>query len=1257
MAHSIEEIKQNYKDLFEYSSDYIFILDLEGKIIEINKILLQNLETSASKILSKNIWEFLVCKEDNQEENEEQQLKRFKTSSEPLIYKLPKNNENHIFIQIDKIPIKENNQVTSFLGIGHDITKQKKLGEQKFKESEERFRKLFKGTPNYVLAWQKKDNDFIITDYNIGAEKYTNGKISEALGATASQLYQIEQKRPDLIENLNKCYGEKSDFTKEIKYYSDFINQEQYLLITYSYIPPNIVLTHTEDITERKRYIQKLKESEVKFRSIIENAKEGYYETDLRGTYTFVNSAYCNFIEYSHEELIGQNYKDFRTEEMSEKTFAAFNKVYNTGIEQESFEFEMITKTENVKYGDTSIYLVYDEEGNKIGFRGFIKDVTEKKIAEEQLKESEEKFRLISENSNDLIRIVSNDYKFEYINENTHLKLLGYSNEDLIGKQIVDFLHPDEIKKNLNFAKKVREIGAATQENRLKHKDRHWVWFDTFAKEFFDKYGNSHGLLISRDITERKKAELELKESEEKFRRLFKGAPHHVMTWQKINNDFIVTDYNNATEELTDGRISNYIGKTASQLYQIEQNRPDLIENLNKCFDEKSNFSREFQLYIDFLGRERDLTVTYCYIPPNIVLTHSEDITGRKRAIQELEKSEKKYRNIIEKAKEGYYEVDIRGTYTFVNSAYCKLLEYSREEIIGKNYKNFTTEEMTEKAFTTFNMVYNTGIEQASFDYEMITKSGKIKYGDTSIHLIFDAEGNKIGFRGFLKETTEKKLAEEQLKKSEERFRKFFKGGPNVIIAWQKVKDDFILIDHNDGAIKVSNGKLKERVGQTASKIFIEEIKRPDLVENMNICFEQKKNYSKTVKRHVLFAGEERDLRLKYQYVPPDLVLTHSEDITERVERERELEESKEKFRKLFKGNPNFTIAWQKLNDDFVLIDHNDGAVKVSDGAIRERLGQTASQVYIKEINRPDLFEKLNICLETKKNFTIEDQQYITFLGKERIVKTKYSYLPPDIVLNHMEDITERKIQEQTLKESEQKFRDAYERENFYKDLFAHDMSNILQGMLTSLELCNIMLKNSNQIENLPKMLENLKDQIHRGANLVKNVRKFSELQDSEIILRNFTIKDVVEKAINIVKKSQPTKTINIQIESSNDNITIKSDEFLIDVFENILFNAVKHNNNSIVDILIKISEIQEDNNKSLKIEFIDNGYGIDDSRKRSIFKRGYRDDRSVVGIGLGLSLVNNILNRYSAKIWVENKIPEDYSKGSNFIIQYPLIS
>jgi len=102
------------------------------------------------------------------------------------------------------------------------------------------------------------------------------------------------------------------------------------------------------------------------------------------------------------------------------------------------------------------------------------------------------------------------------------------------------------------------------------------------------------------------------------------------------------------------------------------------------------------------------------------------------------------------------------------------------------------------------------------------------------------------------------------------------------------------------------------------------------------------------------------------------------------------------------------------------------------------------------------------------------------------------------------------------------------------------------------------------------------------------------------------------------------------------------------------LFNAIKHNNEPIPEILIKISKLQKDERNYIRIEFIDNGRGIEGNRKKSIFKRGFNDDRSTSGMGLGLSLVKKIIESYDGDIWVEDKVEGDYTKGSKFIVLIP---
>lgn len=111
------------------------------------------------------------------------------------------------------------------------------------------------------------------------------------------------------------------------------------------------------------------------------------------------------------------------------------------------------------------------------------------------------------------------------------------------------------------------------------------------------------------------------------------------------------------------------------------------------------------------------------------------------------------------------------------------------------------------------------------------------------------------------------------------------------------------------------------------------------------------------------------------------------------------------------------------------------------------------------------------------------------------------------------------------------------------------------------------------------------------------------------------------------------------------------ANELLIDVFDNILNNAVKYTDAEEVKVDIKISKILDDNTRYLKFEFKDYGIGVPDERKKMLFDQSYTKDINKRGMGMGLSLVKKIIDKYGGNIWVEDRVKGDYKKGSNFIM------
>jgi signal transduction histidine kinase len=273
----------------------------------------------------------------------------------------------------------------------------------------------------------------------------------------------------------------------------------------------------------------------------------------------------------------------------------------------------------------------------------------------------------------------------------------------------------------------------------------------------------------------------------------------------------------------------------------------------------------------------------------------------------------------------------------------------------------------------------------------------------------------------------------------------------------------------------------------------------------------------------------------------------------------------------------------------------------------------------------------------------------------EQISKKEISLKESERRLKNFNIELEQKVAERTkeLKKSEKEYREAYNRANFYKDLFTHDMNNILQNVQLSIEF--LSQKELKEIENLDELIGIFEKQVKRGARLILNVRKLSEIEESQFSVKLIEVYDVLEKAIEYINKSFQDRQIYAKIESSRKEYYVKANELLTVIFENILINAVKHNENPSVEILIKISEYQKNGINYLKLEFIDNGRGINDEVKEKIFVTSYIKDRRSTGMGLGLSLVKKIIEKYDGKIWVEDKIQGDYTKGSNFVILIPL--
>ena len=146
-----------------------------------------------------------------------------------------------------------------------------------------------------------------------------------------------------------------------------------------------------------------------------------------------------------------------------------------------------------------------------------------------------------------------------------------------------------------------------------------------------------------------------------------------------------------------------------------------------------------------------------------------------------------------------------------------------------------------------------------------------------------------------------------------------------------------------------------------------------------------------------------------------------------------------------------------------------------------------------------------------------------------------------------------------------------------------------------------------------------------------------------------------LRSSINFTRISFPNKDIDIKVISDYGSIYVMANELLSEVFENIIMNSINYNKNKVIQIEVVISAIDIHNKNYVKVEFKDNGIGIEDTRKEFIFQETQMKSRYSKGMGIGLSLVSKLIELYGGTIWIENRIRGDSRKGSNFIILIPL--
>ena len=269
------------------------------------------------------------------------------------------------------------------------------------------------------------------------------------------------------------------------------------------------IIGFSTDVTEQVKTEQKLKQAQNQLNSIFSNLKDTVFVISEDFKILFKNE---NAHSVFGEDLVGRNCFEVIKggEQVCEN--CPIQDLLTKDVCQIHSEQQVHSPISNkIKTFDVITTSIENYNGKKV-YLELLRDITVRKKMEQKLKESEENYRLIAENANDLIYIVNPKFEMEFVNEQAYMNILGYSKEEMEGKTGFKLVHPDDLERNIDAYKKGLLKGEGLTEVRLKHKQGNYLWFEFKGKKFLDPKGNIKGLLIGRDITERKVSEKKLRD-------------------------------------------------------------------------------------------------------------------------------------------------------------------------------------------------------------------------------------------------------------------------------------------------------------------------------------------------------------------------------------------------------------------------------------------------------------------------------------------------------------------------------------------------------------------------------------------------------------------------------------------------------------------------------------------------------------------------------------------------------------------------
>jgi PAS domain S-box-containing protein len=829
---------------------------------------------------------------------------------------------------------------------------------------------------------------------------------------------------------------------------------------------------HCGEALNRIRAEQALRESEERYRDLIENSQDLFCTHDLDGRLLSANRAVEKLLGYTPEEFEGKNVREILAPESRDRFDDYLEVIRNEGIASGT----MLVQT---SAGERRIWEYYNTlrtEGVAAPIvRGMARDITERKRAEDALRASESLRRTIIESEPDCVKLVAPDCTLLDMNP-AGLAMIGASSrEQVIGKSVLALIAPECRAAFREMHERVCHGESVVAEFEIVGLNGVRRWMETHAAPLRNTDSNVIAqLAIAHDITERKRAEESLKV----FRALI--------------------DQSNDAIEVIDPHTFRFLDCNQSAYQSLGYTREEFLTlsvfDIDPLVDRESIAQLDEQMEtsgfvtLESIHRRKDgstfpveINVKVVRLERDYRLAMVRDITGRKRAEEALRLAEQKYRDIFENASEGVSQTTREGRFLTANPELARMLGYeSAEELILNRIDiehQHYVDPLRRQEFKR--LVEGNGFLR-DFEYEAYRKDGSKLWITTNVRAVRDEDGTLLYYEGTVQDITDRKFAEVALIKQKEILEKIVEHIPVMI--------NFV---DSDGRIRLVNREWQKTLGWS-----LEEVLNDDL-DVLAETYPNPEDYQKVLAFIGAAEGEWADFKTRIKdgtvidtswarvKLSDGTTIGIGQDITERKRAEEALREAEQKYRELFE-NAKDAIYVHDLNGRYTSI--NPAAEALTGYSRDEILGRHFTDFIPPEYLRParkSLCRKLKEAGETSYEIEVitKDRRRVPLEVNSRLIRRNGEAVG---VQGTARDITERKRAQEAMRSYSRRLIEAQETE---RQNIARELHDEIGQILTAVRL---NLQSAQRSSGTETFLPRIEDSIVVVDEAVKRVRELS---------------------------------------------------------------------------------------------------------------------------------------------------------------------